>query len=70
MYCKEKDCGGPVKPHITFFGEGLPEKFNKAAHKIEKEGEVDLMIVIGTALAVGPFNTTVDRCYKGGKETP
>ena len=70
MYCCNKGCGGPVKPNITFFGEDLPPKFHKAAEDISNEGEVDLNIVIGTALAVGPFNTTVDRCYKGGKETP
>jgi NAD+-dependent protein deacetylase SIR2 len=23
-------CGGPVKPDITFFGEGLPQEFFKA----------------------------------------
>lgn len=24
MYCPIEDCKGPVKPDITFFGEGLP----------------------------------------------
>ena len=28
------------------------------------------MIVLGTALAVSPFNMMVSRCYKGGIETP
>ena len=31
MYCsKTKNCLGPVKPKITFFGEDLPEKFISA----------------------------------------
>ena len=64
-------CNGPVKPNITFFGESLPEKMyrgwdkirNKAMFSIHadppplfEDGGCDLMIVIGTALAVNPFN--------------
>ena len=54
MYCP--DCGAPVKPKITFFGEGLPQKFMSILHNEDFADEVDLMIVMGTALAVGPFN--------------
>ena len=76
-------CNGPVKPNITFFGESLPDKMyrgwdkvrNKAMFSIYKDppplfpdGGCDLMIVIGTALAVNPFNSTVymaeDECPK------
>lgn len=57
-YCA--DCKGPVKPNITFFGEQLPMKFKELLVDltIEKE-KYDLMIVIGTALAVAPFNRVV-----------
>jgi NAD+-dependent protein deacetylase SIR2 len=58
VYCAS-GCGGPVKPDITFFGEGLPGKFFAALNEIV-EDEPDLLIVIGTALAVSPFNTIVD----------
>ena len=40
MYCKQKniegvECGGPVKPNITFFGEALPKEFFEAVERIE-----------------------------------
>lgn len=54
FYCP--NCGGPVKPEITFFGENLPEKFMTAMDNLEK---TDLLIVIGTSLAVSPFNMCV-----------
>ena len=53
MYCEKEDCKGPIKPNITFFGEALPEEFYEACEQCE---DADLLIVIGTALAVGPFN--------------
>lgn len=57
MYCTKKDgCKGPVKPEITFFGESLPEKFMEAMEDLK---DADLLIVIGTALAVSPFNMCV-----------
>jgi len=68
MYCKLKtgmakksDCEGPVKPKITFFGEQLPTKFLNVLNKIGDPGECDLLIVIGTALAVHPFASIVDE---------
>lgn len=58
MRCKDTECGGPVKPNITFFGEALPEKFMLAAMQV---GEMtDLLVVIGTSLAVAPFNMVVN----------
>lgn len=50
------DCNAPCKPAIVFFGEGLPVEFFEAA-KSEKLIATDLLIVIGTALAVAPFNS-------------
>ena len=74
MYCKQKlnqvnsdECGGPIKPNITFFGEDLPEEFEEAATDIKLDREIDLLIVIGTALAVYPFCNIVDLV---GKRTP
>ncbi len=62
--CEEEGCGGPVKPDIVFFGEGLPDKFHRAWEKIKndggsEDGGCDLMIVVGTALAVPPFCNTI-----------
>ena len=50
-------CEGPVKPNITFFGEALPENFFDGLTAASK---CDLMIIMGTALAVQPFNSLVD----------
>lgn len=67
----EEICNGPVKPEIVFFGEPLPEKFHWGCDRIRnkkfgsqeenpeplfEDGGCDLMIVIGTALAVYPFS--------------
>ena len=54
MYCAK--CGGPIKPEITFFGEQLPEKFMTAMEDLH---DAELLIIIGTALAVSPFNMCV-----------
>ena len=68
-------CGGPVKPEIVFFGEGLPKKFFEAWKKIKnqadgvegplfEDGGCDLRIIIGTALAVPPFSNTINQADK------
>lgn len=47
-----RDCGGVLKPDITFFGERLPEEaFAQAARLARK---ADLMLVLGTSLVVQP----------------
>jgi NAD-dependent SIR2 family protein deacetylase len=60
MRCVKKNgdqiCDGPIKPDITFFGESLPDKFMKIWENLAKTKDCDLLIVIGTALAVSPFN--------------
>ena len=58
MRCKDAACGGPVKPDIVFFGESLPANFVNAAMGVQKD--TDLLIVIGTSLAVAPFNQIVN----------
>ena len=45
----------PVKPNITFFGEALPEAFTDVISG-NSLAECDLLLVVGTALAVQPFN--------------
>ena len=72
MYCQDevkqgpdgvKKCEGPIKPKITFFGEQLPSSFLNTLSEIEGKPYIyaDLLIVIGTALAVAPFNFIVDE---------
>lgn len=57
--CRCPDCGGLVKPNIVFFGEGLPKRFFSLA---EQDFETcELLIVMGTSLAVQPFNGLINR---------
>lgn len=60
MRCSNEKCGAPVKPEIVFYGEGLPEEFMTILNGIENR-HIDLLIVMGTALAVGPFNQIVNE---------
>lgn len=52
FYC-DKCEDVPVKPKVVFFGEALPVEVLSSATKIP---EADLGIVVGTSLAVSPFN--------------
>jgi NAD-dependent SIR2 family protein deacetylase len=52
------DCDGLVKPKITFFGENLPARFFQCLPDLPK---ADVLLVIGTSLAVHPFAALVDR---------
>ncbi|XP_075223423.1 sirtuin 2 [Lycorma delicatula] len=52
-------CNGVVKPDIVFFGESLPSKFFSYAKK--DFPEADLLIVMGSSLAVRPFSSLIDR---------
>lgn len=55
LYCTDENCKGPIKPDIVFFGEALPSKFRQLVNP-EALAPVDLLLVMGTALAVSPFN--------------
>lgn len=57
--CEKKDCKGVVKPDIVFFGETLPEKFYRLIEKDFKK--CDLLIILGSSLAVQPFASLVER---------
>jgi NAD-dependent deacetylase len=62
FYCTE--CGEPVKPDITFFGEALPEKvFSQAQEDILSS---DLLLVLGTSLTVYPSAALPDIAYRNG----
>ena len=45
--------GGPVKPSIVFFGENLPRRFFERA--MADVPSCDLLLILGTSLAVHPF---------------
>ena len=44
--CKERHCGGLVKPNIVFFGEALPLRYHRNVRQDTKKA--DLLIVMGT----------------------
>ncbi|OQR96300.1 hypothetical protein THRCLA_07322 [Thraustotheca clavata] len=48
------DCGGVMKPDITFFGQALSPKIRESL--IQDAPKVDLLIVIGTSLQVSPVS--------------
>lgn len=50
-----------MKPDIVFFGEDLPVKFYDAMKTVN---DCDLLIVMGTGLAVAPFCEIVDAVQK------
>eukprot|EP01022_Parablepharisma_sp_SALTPOND_P014836 TRINITY_DN205_c1_g3_i1.p1 TRINITY_DN205_c1_g3~~TRINITY_DN205_c1_g3_i1.p1 ORF type:complete len:469 (+),score=40.39 TRINITY_DN205_c1_g3_i1:1810-3216(+) len=50
-YCEK--CKAPCKPDIVFFGEALPRKFFDCIEELRNT--CDLMIIMGTSLAVMPF---------------
>ncbi len=47
-------CGGVVRPSVILFGDELPEAFDKAKLKVK---ESDLLLVVGSSLAVAPINS-------------
>lgn len=50
--CKQEYCGGLLRPHVVWFGEGLDEDILDAAHH-ELEN-CDLCLVVGTSSVVYP----------------
>ena len=59
-------CGGVIKPDVVLYEEGLNEKI--VAGAIEAIREADLLIIIGTSLAVYPAASFVSY-FKGEKIT-
>jgi len=59
FYQKEKEpCNAVIKPDIVFFGESLPSHFHR--HMAMDQDDVDLLIVMGSSLKVGPVNDIPD----------
>lgn len=54
--------GGLVKPKITFFGESLPDRFVDLCDS--DLASCDLLIVLGTSLAVQPFCLLVGKAAR------
>lgn len=45
-------CGGPIRPDVVLFGEGIPEEAYSLA--FDAAGRCDLMVVVGTSASVAP----------------
>lgn len=58
------ECGGVLKPEITFFGDPLPEEALRMA--LEEASASDLMLVLGSSLTVFPAATLPDLTLKNG----
>ncbi|WFD33621.1 Sir2 histone deacetylase Hst2 [Malassezia cuniculi] len=59
--CERCPDGPPVKPDITFFGESLPDRFFE---RLRDFYNADLLLVMGTSLAVQPFASLVGEVPK------
>ena len=60
---KCNECGSVVRPDIVLFGESLPDRFHN--NLSADFSSCDLLIVLGTSLAVSPFNTLVAKTKPG-----
>ncbi|CAF4042466.1 unnamed protein product [Rotaria magnacalcarata] len=59
-YCDA--CKNLIKPDIVFFGESLPTRFSEC---VESDfPKADFLIIMGTSLAVAPFNGLISRVNK------
>ncbi|XP_064649610.1 NAD-dependent protein deacetylase sirtuin-2-like [Lineus longissimus] len=57
--CVQNGCDGIIRPDIVMFGENLPFPFFDKAS--EDCPACDLLIILGTSLAVAPFNRLVSN---------
>lgn len=58
------DCGGVLKPEITFFGESLPQQ--AIAEAQAEAGNADLLLVLGSSLTVYPAASLPYLTLNGG----
>ncbi len=58
------DCGGAIKPDITFFGEMLPREALEAADRHSRKA--DLMLILGTSLIVYPAASLPEKTLRNG----
>ncbi|MEW5315784.1 MAG: hypothetical protein WDW38_007189 [Sanguina aurantia] len=61
--CRCTQCKGLVKPDIVFFGEQLPDRYH--ARVATDFPRCDLLIVMGTSLAVQPFASLIHKVPLG-----
>ena len=54
LYCPR--CEGPLRPHIMFFDEFYEELYNKNETIRQYNKDVEVILVIGTALQTGFAN--------------
>ena len=60
------ECGGALKPAVTFFGESLPADALREA--VGESRGADLMLVLGTSLTVHPAASMPEHTLRGGGE--
>ena len=65
-------CGGVIRPNVVFFGESLPSSYHE--HIDCDAAQCDLLLIIGTSLAVTPaadlvgaVRANVPRVFVGKK---
>ncbi|MBN2658082.1 MAG: NAD-dependent deacetylase [Spirochaetales bacterium] len=59
-----RECGGVIKPDITFYGESLPERAVMEA--LEASSKADLIIALGSTLVVYPAASFIDTSLQNG----
>lgn len=57
-------CGGVLKPAVVFFGESVPSE--KVSYSMERVGEADAMLVVGSSLTVWSGYRFVKRASERG----
>lgn len=57
-------CSGILKPRTVLFGEALPEKALAQAEKLARKS--DLLLVVGSSLAVQPAASLVPMAHRSG----
>jgi NAD-dependent deacetylase sirtuin 4 len=57
-------CGGPLKPDVVFFGESVPRRRVEDAYR--RLGEADVLLVVGSSLAVFSGYRFVRRAEREG----
>ncbi|HEV3386251.1 MAG TPA: Sir2 family NAD-dependent protein deacetylase, partial [Gemmata sp.] len=57
------ECGGPLRPDIVWFGEGLPEDVWSAA--MIAAHDCDVLLVVGTSAVVHPAASLIPVAKRG-----
>lgn len=61
------DCGGPLKPHVVFFGENVPtERVARCYEAVEALGTEGVLLVAGSSLSVMSGLRFVKRAARAG----